>query len=63
MYIDNDLLDTLLPLTYSCEAVYGNTQFDKVKLDTLISPGIHEEEHCGRCWFCLERAYAFGRLV
>lgn len=64
MYIDNDLLDTLLPLTYSCEAAYGKTQFvDKVQLDTLISPGIHEEEHCGRCWFCLERAYAFGRLV
>ncbi len=66
MYKDNDVLDSLFPLTYSCETTYGhkftNTE-SKTQLNTLIKPDIYEEEHCGRCWFCLERAYAFGRLT
>ena len=28
-----------------------------------IVDGYQEYSHCGKCWFCLERAYAFQRLV
>ena len=66
MYIDNDMVDDLLPLTYSCEMNYDHNR--KVNLDTIMRTDLaggprYEQEHCGRCWFCLERAYAFGRLV
>jgi 7-cyano-7-deazaguanine synthase in queuosine biosynthesis len=44
LYKENNLLDTLFPLTRSCE-----------KLNTYIG-------HCGRCWWCQERQWAFGRL-
>ena len=60
MYEQCGVTDTLLPLTYSCEMPYG--EGEKQKLDAIIRDNIHEEEHCGYCWFCLERAYAFGRL-
>ena len=46
IYKDFNLLETLFPLTYSCEE-YG--------LDTM--------DHCGKCWWCQERLWAFGRLV
>jgi len=39
------LMDTLFPLTRSCEEYTDN--FDS---------------HCGKCWFCAERFYGFGRL-
>jgi 7-cyano-7-deazaguanine synthase in queuosine biosynthesis len=45
IYIKNDLLDTLFPLTTSCES-----------LDDITG-------HCGLCWWCKERLWAFGRLV
>ena len=49
VYKDLNLLDTLFPLTRSCEGSdyeTGNYTF-----------------HCGKCWWCEERMWAFGRLV
>ena len=55
VYKDFGLLDTLLPLTYSCEGDAKDT-----KTHTW---------HCGntlqyekQCWWCQERMWAFGRL-
>ena len=45
LYIDNDVLEELFPLTRSCESD-----------DSL-------QEHCGECWWCEERMWAFGRLI
>lgn len=58
MYREMEMLDELLPITYSCE---NEKSEEKTKLS--IVDGRQEYTHCGRCWFCLERAYAFGRLV
>ena len=44
LYEDNDLMDSLFPLTRSCEG------FESM------------EKHCGKCWHCNEREWAFGRL-
>jgi len=44
LYKEKDLLETVFPLTRSCEhigTVHG---------------------HCGECWWCQERKWAFGRL-
>lgn len=41
--------DSLFPHTWSCE---HNSQKD-----------IDDPVHCGKCYFCLERIYAFGRLA
>jgi 7-cyano-7-deazaguanine synthase in queuosine biosynthesis len=43
-YAELGLLDTLFPITKSCE-------------DRSILKG-----HCGKCWWCLERKWAFGKL-
>ena len=43
-YIELGLLDTLFPITKSCE-------------DRSVTEG-----HCGKCWWCLERKWAFGTL-
>lgn len=40
-----DLLDTLYPITRSCET------------DDDVGAN-----HCGKCWWCVERKWAFGRL-
>ena len=55
VYKDFGLLDTLFPLTYSCEGDAEDT-----KTHTW---------HCGntlpienQCWWCIERMWAFGRL-
>lgn len=65
LYEQCGVTDELLPLTYSCEKHYNDE--DKVKTDVVMREDLgithYEEEHCGQCWFCLERAYAFGRLV
>ena len=47
-----DILDALFPLTRSCEWHNSNT-FD------AANPG---DGHCGQCWWCKEREWAFGRL-
>lgn len=44
VYKDFGQLETLFPLTRSCE-------------NGRVLSG-----HCGRCWFCQERKWAFGRL-
>jgi len=43
------VIDSLYPVTFSCENTY------KQKLSKL--------KHCGTCFFCLERYFAFGRIV
>ncbi len=48
MYDHYGLTRTLFPLTWSCE--------NDSQADTTLSV------HCGACYFCLEREYAFGRL-
>lgn len=49
LYNKFNLTDTLFPLTRSCEG------FD-------IDSGNYTY-HCGKCWWCEERLWAFGRLV
>jgi 3'-phosphoadenosine 5'-phosphosulfate sulfotransferase (PAPS reductase)/FAD synthetase len=44
IYNSKGLLDSLFPLTRSCE-----------DLNTVLG-------HCGECWWCEERQWAFGRL-
>jgi len=43
-----NVTDTLFPLTRSCESF---------KFDETFST------HCGRCWWCRERNWAFGKLA
>lgn len=50
IYKEYDLLETLFPITRSCE--WNENVGGK-------DPGI---EHCGNCWWCHERKWAFGRL-
>lgn len=58
LYKKMNVMEDLFPLTYSCEE---RRPSEKIKLN--IVEGFQEYSHCGGCWFCLERAYAFGRLV
>lgn len=51
LYAKYNLLETLFPLTRSCEWRYP---MGKVK-----DPGTG---HCGECWWCKERAWGFGKL-
>ena len=44
-YSNLNLMDTLFPLTRSCEAYTEDFS-----------------HHCGKCWFCQERLWGFGRL-
>ena len=48
-YKDKNLLDSLFPLTYSCEGSIEDTKY--------------HTQHCKRCWWCQERFWAFGRYV
>ena len=50
IYKEYELIDTLFPVTRSCE---WNEYVD------CKDPGM---EHCGNCWWCHERQWAFGRL-
>ena len=49
MYEFYNVIDTLYPVTYSCEIV------PESKTDPLI--------HCKHCFFCLERWWGFNRIV
>jgi hypothetical protein len=49
LYKENDLLDTLFPITYSCE---GEAEVTKT-----------HTQHCEKCWWCQERFWAFGRYI
>lgn len=44
-----NLTDKLFPLTYSCEGAAEDTNT--------------HTQHCGKCWWCEERMWAFGRLI
>jgi hypothetical protein len=52
MYDHYGVLEELLPLTRSCEAI-PDGDFDPA----------FENESCGTCWWCLERKWAFGVRV
>lgn len=49
LYKQYEVIDTLFPITRSCEG------FD-------VDTGNYTY-HCGKCWWCEERLWAFGRLV
>lgn len=51
IYQKYDLLDNLFPLTRSCE--WKNEEYHGE------NPGT---SHCGKCWWCQERYWGFGRL-
>jgi hypothetical protein len=56
-YRDYGVMNTLFPLTYSCE------EADCLLKQPLgMRRGFQEYTHCGQCWFCLERTFGFGRL-
>lgn len=48
LYDHFNLTKTLYPLTWSCESPIQNQQ--------------ENPKHCGTCYFCLEREFAFGKL-
>ncbi len=47
LYNNLSIMDTLFPLTRSCEGMGSEILAGK---------------HCGECWWCLERLWGFGRL-
>jgi len=51
MYNHFDLLNTLFPLTRSCEYLKADS-----------STTVAHNYHCGKCWWCQERMWGFGRL-
>ena len=51
MYKEENLMDTLAPVTRSCEYDSTCDYFDDIK-----DPGLG---HCGECWWCKEREWAF----
>ena len=55
MYKEANLLDELYPITRSCEYDPTSNYFKNIK-----NPGIG---HCGKCWWCEERKWAFGTLT
>lgn len=48
LYSKYNMLENIFPITKSCESV------DTDKWEEL--------HHCGKCWWCEERQWAFGRL-
>lgn len=54
IYEKNNLMD-LFSITRSCEF----NPIDVIRNGALVDPGMG---HCGRCWWCEERKWAFGRL-
>jgi hypothetical protein len=57
-YKQANVMDSLFPLTYSCEDPENS---HKIPLDVVDN--LREYSHCGQCWFCAERLYGFNRLV
>ena len=49
LYKQTNTLETLFPVTYSCEGMHDVTD--------------NYQNHCGKCWWCKERYWAFGRYV
>lgn len=60
MYDQYGVRDNLFPITRSCEAIpdrdeNNNPVYGKYDAD-------FEKKPCGRCWWCLERKWAFGEF-
>jgi len=55
LYTHFDMLEALFPFTRSCEWHKGMSYLRLV----VPNPG---DKHCGECWWCKERKWAFGRL-
>ncbi len=55
MYKEENLIETLFSITRSC--VYDPT--NHYFIENVKDPGYG---HCGGCWWCEEREWAFGRL-
>lgn len=55
MYKEANLLEELYPLTRSCEYDPSNKFFDNIQDPKL--------GHCGKCWWCEERMWAFERFT
>ena len=53
MYRDENLIDSLLPVTRSCEWDPTCEYFND---NNITDPGLG---HCGECWWCKEREWAF----
>jgi hypothetical protein len=51
LYDEAGCIDSLFPLTRSCEISTTSSRY------SLVQSG-----HCGRCIFCFERKYVFGKL-
>jgi len=49
-YVQNNVLDSLFPVTRSCENDGAYMSID-------------HERHCEQCWFCRERYWGFGRYI
>lgn len=49
LYKHFGILESIYPLTYSCEGYPQDND--------------HYQKHCGKCWWCYERKWGFGRLV
>ena len=53
MYRDENLIDSLLPVTRSCEYDPTCEYYDVIG---TVDPGLG---HCGECWWCKEREWGF----
>tara|TARA_B100000686_G_C16780796_1_gene971717 strand:+ start:1671 stop:2468 length:798 start_codon:yes stop_codon:yes gene_type:complete len=49
LYAEYNLTDRLYPITYSCEGTVEDNKW--------------YTRHCGKCWWCKERVWAFGRII
>ena len=56
LYKHFNVLEELLPHTRSCEWHEG---FEN---NGVIVPN-PKDGHCGECWWCRERKWAFGKLI
>jgi 7-cyano-7-deazaguanine synthase in queuosine biosynthesis len=54
LYKNDNLINILFPLTRSCEYNPKHNFFTNI-----VDPGF---DHCGKCWWCQERQWAFGKL-
>jgi 7-cyano-7-deazaguanine synthase in queuosine biosynthesis len=57
MYRDENLIDSLVPVTRSCEWDPKCEYYDVIG---TVDPGLG---HCGECWWCKEREWGFDQVV
>ena len=51
LYKEHNLMESLFPLTYSCEYYTRDKMYGDIG-----------DKHCGKCWWCEERRWGFGQL-